>query len=475
MRLDRLLGRVEVLASQGDLTAVEVSSVSHDTRSTAPGALFCCLPGTVTDGHDHAALAVQNGAAALLVERVLPLDVVQVQVGDARAAMAPIAATLHDDPSRRLLVVGVTGTNGKTTTTHLLQAVLIANGWPTTLIGTLGGVRTTPEAPELQARLASALAAGDRAAAVEVSSHALVQHRVDAVRFAVAAFTNLSQDHIDYHGDMESYFAAKAMLFEDERAACGVVNADDPYGRRLLDAAAIPMRPYSLAEARDLEMGPAATSFRWEGERVVLTLGGAFNAANALCAATIGRELGVAADVVAAGLSSMPSVRGRYERVEAGQPFTVVVDYAHTPDALAQVLGAAGHSARSAPAPGRVIVVFGCGGDRDHAKRPMMGEVATALADLAILTTDNPRNEDPGAIIEEVRAGVRAIGRLVVEPDRQAAIELAVDRARPNDVVVVAGKGHEAGQVFADRTVPFDDRDAVLAALEAREAREARG
>ncbi len=468
MRLDRLLGRVEVLARHGDPSGVDVSSVSHDTRSTQPGSLFCCLPGTVTDGHDHAAQAVRNGAVALLVERVLPLDVVQVQVGDARAAMAPISAALHGDPSHRMMVVGVTGTNGKTTTTHLLQAVLIANGWPTTLIGTLGGARTTPEAPELQARLASALAADDRAAAVEVSSHALAQHRVDAVRFAVAAFTNLSPDHIDYHGDMESYFAAKASLFEAGRAACGVVNADDPYGRRLLENPSIPMRPYSLADAQELELGPTGSSFWWEGERVTLALGGRFNATNAVCAAAIARELGVPANVVAAGLSSVPSVRGRYERVDAGQPFTVVVDYAHTPDALAQVLGAARQSARSAPVPGRVIVVFGCGGDRDRAKRPMMGEVATALADLAVLTTDNPRSEDPDVIIEEVRNGVRATERLLVEPDRQAAIELAVSRARPHDVVVVAGKGHEAGQVFADRTVPFDDRDAVLRALEAR-------
>jgi len=468
MRLDRLLGHVEVLAIRGDLTAVDVSSVSHDTRSTAPGALFCCLPGTVTDGHEHAAEAVANGAVALLVERMLPLEVAQVQVTDARMAMAPIAAALHDNPSDAMRVVGVTGTNGKTTVTHLLQAVLIANGWPTTIIGTLGGVRTTPEAPELQARLASALAGGDRAAAVEVSSHALVQHRVDAVRFAVVAFTNLSQDHIDYHGDMESYFSAKATLFEAGRATCGVVNADDPYGRRLLDAAAIPTVPYSLSDARHLELGPATTTFQWQGVPVALALGGGFNTANAVCAATIARELGVAADVVAAGLSSVPSVRGRYERVDAGQPFTVVVDYAHTPDALTQVLGAAARSARSAPVPGRVIVVFGCGGDRDRAKRPMMGEVATALADLAVLTTDNPRSEDPDAIIDEVRAGVRVTERLVVEPDRQAAIELAVGRAQPHDVIVVAGKGHESGQVFGERTVPFDDRDAVLQALEAR-------
>lgn len=465
MRLDRLLGHAEVLAHVGDPGAVEVASVSHDARTAGPGSLFCCVPGTVTDGHDHAPAAVRAGAVALLVERVLPLDVAQVQVRSTRAAMAPVAAALHRHPSRKLEVVGVTGTNGKTTTTHLLQAVLVANGWPTGVIGTLGGPRTTPEAPELQARLAAAVAAGDRAAAIEVSSHALVQHRVDAVWFAVAAFTNLSTEHIDYHGDMESYFSAKAGLFEPGRARRGVVNADDPYGRRLLEAAPIPMVAYSLSDVSGLEVGPSSTTFRWEGEEVRLALGGRFNVANAVCAATVARELGVGAGAVAAGLSSVAVVRGRYEKVDAGQPFTVVVDYAHTPHALAQVLSAAREEASAAPAPGRVIVVFGCGGDRDRAKRPLMGEVATELADVAVLTSDNPRSEDPAAIIDEVRSGSRALERLRVEVDRGAAIDLAVGLAGPGDVVVVAGKGHETDQELADRTLPFDDRQAALRAL----------
>ena len=465
MRLDRLLSQVEVLDHRGDPGAVDVRAVSHDTRAVEPGALFCCLPGTVSDGHDHAEAAVGAGAVALLVERYLPLDVVQVRVADARAAMAPVAATLHGCPSLYLRVAGVTGTNGKTTTTHLLRAALEAHGWPTVVIGTLGGSRTTPEAPELQARLASALSSGHEAAAVEVSSHALVQHRVDAVRFAVAAFTNLGRDHLDYHGDMESYFKAKATLFERGRSACGVVNADDPYGRRLLDTASIPVRAYSLADAVDLEVGPLGTSFRWEGQRVTLALGGRFNAANAVCAATVARELGVPADAVAAGLSSVRSVPGRYERVDAGQPFTVVVDYAHTPDALAQVLAAA----RETAGPGRVILVFGCGGERDRTKRPLMGQTASNLADVAILTSDNPRGEDPGSIIDEVRAGARA-RPLHVEEDRRRAIELAVRQARPHDVVVIAGKGHETGQALAGATVPFDDRQVARSALEAGQA-----
>ncbi|MDP8991939.1 MAG: UDP-N-acetylmuramoyl-L-alanyl-D-glutamate--2,6-diaminopimelate ligase [Actinomycetota bacterium] len=464
MRLDRLLAHVEVLDRRGDLAAVEVSALSHDSRRAGPGALFFCLPGAHADGHDHAPAAVEAGAAALVVERFLPLGVPQVRVADTRAAMAPAAAAFHGHPSDALRVAGVTGTNGKTTTTHLLAAVLEAHGWPTEVVGTLGGVRTTPESPELQARLAAALAAGRRAAALEVSSHAMVQHRVDAVRFAVVAFTNLGRDHLDYHGDMESYFSAKAALFETERAACGVVNADDPYGRRLLETAPIPVRAYRLSDAPDLEVGPGGTTFAWEGERVRLALGGRFNASNALCAATMARELGVPARAVADGLSSVEAVPGRYERVDAGQPFAVVVDYAHTPDALAEVLDAA----REEAGPGRVLVVFGCGGDRDRTKRPLMGEVAAALADLAVLTSDNPRGEEPLAIIDEVRAGVRAGDRLRVEPDRQAAIELALGLAGPGDVVLIAGKGHETGQALAGRTVPFDDRQAARKALQRR-------
>ena len=464
MRLDALLAHVDVLEWRGDPSTVHVTAVGHDTRALVPGALFFCVRGAVTDGHDHAGEAVASGAVALLVERFVALDVVQARVADVRAAMAPAAAAFYGEPSKALEVVGVTGTNGKTTTTHLLRAVLAAHGWRTEVIGTLGGARTTPESPELQAGLARALAAGCKAAAVEVSSHALVQHRVDAVRFAVAAFTNLGRDHLDYHGDIESYFAAKAMLFEPGRAVRGVVNADDPYGRRLLRTAPVPLRPYSLADADDLRVGPDATTFCWEGRPVNLALGGRFNAANAICAATVARELGVGADAVAAGLSSITSVPGRYERVDAGQPFAVVVDYAHTPDALAEVLRAA---RESAPA-GRVTVVFGCGGDRDRTKRPLMGEVATTLADMAVLTSDNPRSEDPIAVIEDVRAGVRAEERLRVEPDRQAAIDLAVGQAQDGDVVVIAGKGHETDQAFADRVVPFDDRQAARRALAAR-------
>jgi UDP-N-acetylmuramoyl-L-alanyl-D-glutamate--2,6-diaminopimelate ligase len=490
VRLDRLLGEVEVSDLRGDPAATDVAAITHDSRAVTPGALFCCLPGRRADGHDFAPQVVAAGATALLCERPMAVDVTQVIVPSTRAAMAPLAAAFHGHPSRRMAVVGVTGTNGKTTTTHLLAAVLRAAGRPTELIGTLSGTLsgtpggeppagpgtassaasppgpagpgTTPEAPELQARLARMAAEGTAAVAMEVSSHALAQHRVDATWFTVAVFTNLSQDHLDFHASMEDYFAAKASLFTAERAAVAVVNADDPWGRRLLAGTAIPTRPFSLDDAAGLDVG-VITTFRWEGHPVRLHLGGVFNAANALAAATAARELGVDGATVADGLSSIPSVPGRFEVVDAGQPFTVVVDYAHSPDSLEQVLVASRREATAGD--GRVVVVFGCGGDRDRGKRPAMGEVATRLSDLAVLTSDNPRSEDPLAIIAQVQAGVTRPDVLVVEPDRRAAIALALAEARPGDVVVVAGKGHEATQVTGDRVVAFDDRAVVRAEL----------
>jgi UDP-N-acetylmuramoyl-L-alanyl-D-glutamate--2,6-diaminopimelate ligase len=375
--------------------------------------------------------------------------------------MAPVAAAFHGHPSDALRVVGITGTNGKTTVAYLVQAILEAHGWPTGVIGTLSGARTTPEAPLLQAELAGFRDEGRRAVAMEVSSHALVQHRVDAVHFAVAVFTNLSQDHLDYHGSMDAYFEAKAQLFRAERAEVAVINADDPAGRMLLERGGVRTVAYSLADAVDLEVGREGSTFRWEGVPVSLLLGGRFNVANALAAATAARELDVPAEAVAAGLAAVRGVPGRFERIEAGQPFTVVVDYAHTPDGLEQAL----RSAREMAGDGRVVVVFGCGGDRDRSKRPRMGEVATRLADMAVLTSDNPRSEDPQAIIDEVRAGVTRTDVLVVEPDRRAAIEGALAEAEAGDVVLVAGKGHETGQEQAGRVEPFDDRDVAREAL----------
>ncbi len=460
MRLSRLLGDVEVRAVRGDPEGAEIVAIGHDSGSVVPGTLFCCVRGAKADGHTFAPQAVEAGAVALLVDRFLELDVPQVAVDDVRAAMAPIAAALFGHPSRRMAVVGVTGTNGKTTTTHFVRAVLEADGRRAAVIGTLSGGAsragpgTTPAAPELQAHLAELAGEGFTAVAMEVSSHALVQHRVDAVRFAAAVFTNLSQDHLDFHGTEEEYFAAKASLFDPERAAVGVINADDRWGRRLLESVQLPTRPFSLAEAVDLRVDRSGSSFRWEGEPVRLRLAGTVNVANALAAAATARELGVGAPAVAEGLSNLAAVPGRNEPVERGQPFSVLVDYAHTPDALEQTLS----GARQMAAGGRVLVVFGCGGERDRTKRPLMGEVATRLADLAVLTSDNPRSEDPAAIIDEVLSGVRRTEVLTVEPDRRAAITLALDAARPGDIVVLAGKGHETTQVVGDRVLPFDDR-----------------
>ena len=461
MLLDQLLGGVEVLDVRGDPASTDVTAITHDSRAVLPGSLFCCVPGARVDGHRFAGAAVAAGAVALLDEHILPVEATQVVVARTRAAMAPLSAVFFGHPSRDLDVVGVTGTNGKTTTVHLLGSVLAAAGRPAGLIGTLTGERTTPEAPELQARLAAFRDEGAKAVAMEVSSHALALHRADALWFAVAVFTNLSQDHLDFHQNMDEYFAAKARLFEPGRAAVGVVNVDDRHGRLLFESAPIPMVPYSLADAEDVRVAPTESRFRWHGEEVHLSLGGRMNLVNALAAATAALELHIPAADIARGLSTAPPVRGRYEPVAAGQPFTVLVDYAHTPDGLEQVLRSVRETVK-----GRVLVVFGAGGDRDREKRPAMAEVATRLADEAVLTSDNPRSENPGTIIDEVRAGAAVDASLHVEPDRRAAISRALGRARAGDAVVIAGKGHETTQQFADRLLSFDDRAVAAEELE---------
>ncbi|MBO0715360.1 MAG: UDP-N-acetylmuramyl-tripeptide synthetase, partial [Acidimicrobiales bacterium] len=391
--LARLASVVEGAHVVGDPADVVIRGVTFHTGQVRKDVLHCCLPGASVDGHDLAGEAVAAGAAALLCERPLPVEAVQIVVapGRARAAMAQLAAAYWGYPARSLQMVGVTGTNGKTTVVHLLRAILSAHGWPTVALGTLDGPRTTPEAPLLQAELARQVRDQTKAVAMEVTSHALVQHRVDGIRFGCAVFTNLSQDHLDFHHTMESYYEAKASLFSAERAEVGVAGADDPFGRRLLDEAPIPMEPFSLSEAAGVELGPFGSRFRWRGHPIHLHLHGCFNVANALAAAHAACRLGVPEATVAAGLSALAGVPGRYEGVDEGQPFRVVVDYAHTPAALAAVLGAARvdaarpwsatpHGGRQDPGPeGRVIVVFGCGGDRDRSKRPVMGEVATRL------------------------------------------------------------------------------------------------
>jgi UDP-N-acetylmuramoyl-L-alanyl-D-glutamate--2,6-diaminopimelate ligase len=473
MRLARLLHELTVTETLGDAFdagAVDITDVTHDSSDVHAGTLFCCLRGARRDGHDFAAAAVDAGAVALLVERpveAVPATVPQLLVGDARGEMALAAAAVHGHPSRRLQVVGVTGTNGKTTTTFLVRAILEAAGRPTEVLGTMSGSRTTPEATVLQRTLAGFVADGKVAAAIEVSSMGLAQRRVEGVSFAAAIFTNLSQDHLDDHGTMEAYFEAKASLFVPGRAAVGVVNADDEHGRRLLARGGIPMRPYRLADAVDLELGVGWSTFRWDGELVRLPLDGGYNVANALAAATACRELGVGADQVAAGLSAVGVVTGHAEAVEAGQDFRVVVDYAHTPLALESVLQAARHAAGER---GRVLVVFGCGGRRDPSKRGPMGWAASSVADVVVVTSDNPRDEDPDAIIAAVVEGATGGAQVLVEPDRRAAIATAFARASAGDVVVIAGKGHETGQDIGTEVLPFDDRTVAVELLTAGNA-----
>ncbi len=475
--LDRLLGSIEVLSVAGDPSAVMVTDVAHDSRRAGPGTLFCCVPGRRADGHDFAPAAVSAGAVALLCQRPLGLGAVEIVVRDVRRAMGPLAAQLHDRPSDTLAVVGVTGTNGKTTTVHLLASILEADGRPTGVIGTLTGARTTPEAPELQALLAAMRDQAMAAVAMEVSSHALAMHRTGGTRFEVAVFTNLSRDHLDFHASMEEYFQAKASLFDRGVAAAAVVNLDDPHGRLLHDAAQVPTTGYRLEDAHDLVCAAGQSRFRWRGVDVTVPMGGRFNVSNALAAASAASARGVVAATVAAGLEGAGPVPGRFEPVDEGQPFVVIVDYAHTPDGIDEVLSSARALVRPGAGPGRVIIVFGAGGDRDRAKRPAMGAAAVRGADLVVVTSDNPRGEDPDAIISEIMRGIpdrsaRPAGTAVlVEPDRGAALDVALAEAAPGDVVVVAGKGHERTQTMGDRVLAFDDREVLRGALRRREGR----
>jgi UDP-N-acetylmuramoyl-L-alanyl-D-glutamate--2,6-diaminopimelate ligase len=447
---------------------VDVSSLAYDNRSVQDGTLFFCVPGYTRDGHDFAPDAVARGAVALVVERPLGLGVPEIIVPSVRAAMAPAAAAFYVDPTATLQTVGVTGTNGKTTTAFLVRALLEAGGQPTGLLGTvksvIGGVehkveRTTPEAIDLQKTFREMLDAGDTACVMEVSSHALKLHRADAMHFAVAIFTNLTQDHLDFHPTMEDYFAAKRKLFVGADTHAAVVNVDDPYGARLAAELEQPitfaLRSEATYQAVDVATGLAGSSFRVlgpEGElKLTSPLRGEFNVSNVLGALAAARALGVSAQTCAQAIATAGQVPGRFETVDGGQPFAVIVDYAHTPDSLENVLRAA-----RALTDQRLIAVFGCGGDRDRGKRPLMGEIGARLADRAIVTSDNPRSEDPEAIIAEVLAG--AGPGTVHDADRRAAIAQAIGEAGPGDVVVIAGKGHEQGQEFeGGRKIPFDD------------------
>ena len=517
MTLRQLLEEVDVVAAYGDMD-IDVTGVCPDSRRVRPGNVFFGLSGLKQDGQAFVRQALTAGAAAAVVGRDIHYPgATLVQVDEPRKALAQASARFFGFPSRALAVVGVTGTNGKTTTTWMLESIFRAAGWTPGVIGTtgvrIGGVSrpsafTTPEAPELQGTLREMAERGVRAVAIEVSSHALAQRRSYGLECDVVVFTNLSHDHLDYHGTLEGYLDAKLMLFDGRNGATGkparaVVNGDDPRAPQVIAAAARgglevlsagldperadPARPCDL-QVTAIEPGPDGLRMRAraalparmrapggapapvggaDGEIALhLPLLGRYNAGNAMLAFGAARLLGIEPEAIRRGLESMPAVPGRLEPVRAGQAYTVVVDYAHTPDALTRALAAAREHAA-----GRVLLVFGCGGDRDRAKRPVMGRVAAELADLAWVTSDNPRSESPEAIAAEILAGASAAG-LRLELDRRAAIAAALAEARAGDIVVIAGKGHETTQTIGDRVLPFDDREVAAALLGgAREGR----
>ncbi|NCZ92005.1 MAG: UDP-N-acetylmuramoyl-L-alanyl-D-glutamate--2,6-diaminopimelate ligase, partial [Actinobacteria bacterium] len=459
--------RVDVLAAAitgarvvGD-GSISVTGVSGDSRGVRAGSIFCCVIGARVDGHKFAQEAVARGAVALVVERQLDIDVPQIVVMNSRLAMGIIASAVFSRPSDKMRVVGVTGTNGKTTTAHLTAEILRRHGWKTDVYGTLSGARTTPEAPVLQEQFAQSLSAGCDAVVMEVSSHALALDRVVGTRFAVGVFTNLGRDHLDFHGTEEQYFAAKAKLFTPELCTRGVVNRDDVHGKLLLDTAPIPMMSFGMADVSDVVVGIDHHAYTWNDRRVSVPLGGRVNMMNSLAAASAAVSLGVDDAAIVEGLSAAHAVPGRYQSVENGRGISIIVDYAHTPEAIAGLL----EGVREVLAVGaRVIVVFGCGGDRDRDKRPLMGRSARQGADVVVITSDNPRSEAPQSIIDGIVSGIGSgldgVHQIV---DRREAIEFAIREARPGDAVVIAGKGHESTQTIGETVVDFDD---VLVARE---------
>ncbi|MQA99518.1 MAG: UDP-N-acetylmuramoyl-L-alanyl-D-glutamate--2,6-diaminopimelate ligase [Actinobacteria bacterium] len=478
-------GLRELADATGDLLvevrgddATVVTDVAYDSRAVAPGTLFFCVPGARTDGHEFARVAVGAGAVALCVQRALDLDVPQIVVTDARRAMALISAAFFDQPAGRMRMFGITGTNGKTTTTYILEAILRAAGERTGLIGTIEtrigdrvrpGVRTTPESLDLQRTLWDMVSEGVQSVAMEVTSHALALARVEGIHYRAAAFTNLTQDHLDFHSGIDDYFEAKRSLFVPERTDVALVNVDDEYGRRLRASTTVADLGYGLSteaewRAEDIRYDQWGTQFVIGASpdelKISTSLVGTFNVYNCLAATACAFVADVPAGSIEAGVRDLKAVPGRFESIDEGQPFAVIVDYAHTPDSLDNVLREARRLADLSQ--GRVVCAFGCGGDRDRGKRPLMGAVVARLADVVIVTSDNPRSEDPDAIIAEILEGVmaeRPDGPDASLVDRAEAIASGMRSARSGDVFVIAGKGHETGQQFADRTIPFDDRE----------------
>ena len=466
-----------------------VSQVTNDSRKVQPGALFVAVHGVATDGNLYAKAAAEQGAVAIVSETAAPANwnsgVPWMEVPDARKALAMAAANFYGQPAKALKLVGVTGTNGKTTTTSLIDSIIRASGAKTGLFGTIAyhtpkgehpAPNTTPESVDLQSFLAETRDADGTYATMEASSHALAMDRVWGLHFGVAVFTNLTRDHIDYHKTFENYFAAKERLFTGTGAGApdfGIVNSDDPWGKKLVGLARKTLT-YGLQNGADLKAKKFALSFNGlnftaqtpnGAIQVESHLVGRINVYNILAAIGAGIGLGFSNDVIEAGIRSLQAVAGRFQRIDAGQPFLVVVDYAHTDDALENLI----RTAKELNTKGRIITLFGCGGSRDRTKRPIMGELSGRMSDLSILTSDNPRAEDPLKIISDIVVGMqRSGGKYMIEPDRVKAIRLAIDEARAGDIVLLAGKGHEDYQVFADRTVHLDDREEARAALAER-------
>jgi UDP-N-acetylmuramoyl-L-alanyl-D-glutamate--2,6-diaminopimelate ligase len=456
MRLGSLLSAAGINATllETEAASIEVARVSHDSRSVHSGDLFCCVPGASHDGHDFASEAVRCGASVLVCERPLGLTTPTVIVPSVREAMPLLAAAIHGWPSRHLSLVGVTGTNGKTSVVHLLSWILARSGMSTEVHGTLSGGRTTPEATDLQSMFGRWVSDGVEAAAIEVSSHALAQHRVDGTHFALVGFTNLSRDHLDFHTSMSDYETAKARLFDGSFSTSALVMVDTPAGRRM----AVRAREAGM-DVTEVEVATAGgvirsdgVGFEWRGHPVEVSTPGRFTIANALLAAEMAAALGLGESDVVDGLSSAPPVPGRFELVPLEGGPMVVVDYAHTPDALSAALA----TARQIVA-GRLLVVLGCGGGRDRGKRPEMGRIALAGSDMVVVTSDNPRDEPPEGVIADILSGMDSAPSLV-EPDRRLAIAAALRLAGPDDLVLIAGKGHEDTQESEGRFEPFDDR-----------------
>ena len=487
MQLNQLLDGLPLLRAEGPLDR-PVTGVTADSRRLSPGMVFVAVPGENHDGHDFISTAIDRGAAAIICERngFSSGRATKIRVTDARVALAVAAANFHGHPSRKLKVIGVTGTNGKTTVSFMVKHLLEAAGIHAGLLGTvryeigdrvLPAQRTTPESSEIQQFMAQMVRAGCQACAMEVSSHALAQKRVHGVEFDLAVFTNLTQDHLDFHGDMESYFDAKKELFtaaaRGSKRGATILNIDDTYGLRLSRATDVEiqltfgMDALAKLRATAIELGSGMTRFTAETPSghfpVTMPFIGRHNIYNALAAIGAGLALQVPITKIQAALRTMPAVPGRLERISADQPFNVFVDYAHTDDALQNVL----RTVREIT-PGRVLLAFGCGGARDTDKRAKMGKVAASLADHTIITSDNPRRESPASIAAQIEAGFLSVrsDRFSVELDRAQAIRQLLRFARPGDTVVIAGKGHETYQEFEDTVVPFDDRVHAQEALE---------